>query len=40
MDYLQCQNKQHGDTMPKKNAQHVFMFSTDQYKNSVLGAVH
>ena len=33
MDGRQCQNKQHGDTVPKI-ARHVFMFSTDLYKKA------
>ena len=32
MDGRKYQNKHHGDTVPKKNARHVFMFSSDQYK--------
>ena len=27
-------NKDHGGAVPKKNALHVFMYSTDQYKKS------
>ena len=33
MDGRQCQNKDHGDTV-KKNAQHVFMFFSDQFKKA------
>ena len=34
MDGWHCQNKQHGDTVPKKNARHVLTYSSDQYKKA------